>query len=124
MLRMVLAALSVPLTLCLLIALHIAFVPAYSAAFRIDDIKATIRLNFYSLWSEAQSNSGRYLAVHSNKGMLVHEICGFDWAHRARTSVYLTKGDKIVVLGSENGCDAVFDPASRSVSQDLSLIHI
>jgi hypothetical protein len=95
--------------------LNTSFVPAYSATYHIKAIDTDVRLKFY--WVEDEnSDNGRYLTVSNRHGSVRKNVCGYDWAHNSRTSLYLTDESKIAVLGT-NGCDYIVDVQSLSVEQ-------
>jgi hypothetical protein len=91
------------------------YVPAYSAAFYIQEIGASVRLQFYWVWDEARDN-GRYLTVSGPQGSIRHRLCGYDWAHWARTGIYLTADRKVAVLGPRY-CDYLVSLTSREVAR-------
>jgi hypothetical protein len=95
------------------------FVPAYSAEHHIAEIATTVRLSFYRVWDET-TDSGRYLTVTSPKGSLSQKLCGFDWAHRSRTNLYLTPSGNIAVLGpSECNYMIASSPLHREAQFEL-----
>src|SRR6202030_1236669 len=71
------------------------FVPKHSANVKIKELNTTIALQFYL----TIGGTGRYLTVNTPYGWITENICGFDWAHWSRTSIYLTEDQKIAVLG-------------------------
>jgi hypothetical protein len=71
------------------------FVPKHSADLQIKERNTTITLQFYL----TIGGTGRYLTVKTPYGWITENICGFDWAHWSRTSIYLTEDQKIAVLG-------------------------
>jgi hypothetical protein len=107
--------LALPLILPVSAILYIDLVPAYSADVRIAEINATVTLRFYWVWDEMKDN-GRYLTVSAPAGHVTANICGFDWAHWARTSVYLTEDHAVAVLGPQE-CDYIVRPPYRKVDR-------
>src|SRR3974390_3575165 len=89
-----------PVILPVTAILYTKLVPAYSAEIYIKDIDATVALKFYRVWDEMKDN-GRYVTVRAPSGRVTPNVCGFDWAHWARTSVYLTDDRGGAVLGPE-----------------------
>jgi hypothetical protein len=94
-----------PLALILLVFIvlaglfvHSAIVPAHSASTTIPDVKTELTLRFYYTWDES-TDSGRYLYVDTPRGRIRVYMTAFDWAHNARTSIYLTPERKIAILG-------------------------
>ena len=97
--------------------------PAHSAEFHIRELDATVGIQFYWLWGVGNGD-GRYLTVSTRYGYVTHEMCGFDWAHWSRTSVYLAGADQIAVVGPQE-CDylisvdgLVVSPAFKVPSAD------
>jgi hypothetical protein len=91
--------------------LYTNLVPVHSASVHVSEADTTVSLNLYWLWDETPSNSGRVITVRSPGGTTRHQMCGFDWAHRSRTHLYLTADRKIAVRG--------FSECSGFVSPDL-----
>jgi hypothetical protein len=120
-----LALLAIPfgllaLPLFVLAYLHLSTIfspPVHSASVFIPELNATIKLEFYMVWDETQE-SGRYLTVSSQKASVRSVIDGFDWFHNARTSIYQTPDQKIVVLGPMEA-DYIIDPQLGEL-KDLS----
>jgi hypothetical protein len=79
-----------------------AFVPWHAADLHIKELDTTITLQFYL----TSGGSGRYLTVKTPYGETRQNICGFNWAHWSRTSIYLTEDRRIAVLGVDH-CDYV-----------------
>jgi hypothetical protein len=94
--------------------LYMRLVPAYSADVYIPPIDATVALKFYWVWDEMKDN-GRYLTLRAPGGAVTLNICGWDWAHWARTSVYLTQDRAVAVLGPQE-CDYLVRPPYRTVN--------
>ena len=97
------SALLAPVALVVCIILYTTLVPAHSAKVYVAEVDASVQLDFYWVWDE-MSNNERYLTVTASGGWIRQSICGFDWAHRGRTSVYLTESRGIAVLGPDH-CD-------------------
>jgi len=74
-------------------------VPRYTAVAEFDDRGFNLRLEFYLTDPEA-SVSGRYLSVISGGSYKTQRLEGWDWSHRARTSVYLIDPTHIAVLSA------------------------
>jgi hypothetical protein len=89
-----------PLAALLGAVFYFAFVPAHSAEFHIAEIDTTVALRFYWTWS-GPNEEGRYLTVASPHGRVTQQVCGWDWAHWSRTSVYLTPEHAIAVIGPD-----------------------
>jgi len=99
--------------------LYNAFVPAFSASFRVPAKDATVRLEFFrtnDLFSDGLQESGRYLTFISTQGRVAYNMPGWDWVHRARTSVYLTESKSIAILGPD-GEDIVLDADQLKISR-------
>ena len=73
-------------------------VPAYSASTEIPELHTTLTLRFYFTEDE-NTDHGRYLSVAAPNGRIKIAMTGFDWAHNARTSVYLTPEHRIGIVG-------------------------
>ena len=89
-----------PLMLFIAAVLYTTIVPAHSAEFYIDEIDTTVALKFYWRWSDTNGD-GRYLTVRAPHGQITQDICGYDWAHWSRTSIYLTPEHTIAVIGPD-----------------------
>jgi hypothetical protein len=76
---------------------HSVIVPDHTATARIPDLDTDLTLRFYSTW--ADNDSGRYLYINTPRGKIKIYMTAFDWAHNARTSIYLTPERRIAVLG-------------------------
>jgi hypothetical protein len=98
---------------------HSAMVPVHSASTTIPDLETGLTLRFYSTWSDA--DSGRYLYVDTPRGGIRIYMTAFDWAHHARTNVYLTPERKIAVLGPSGDNYLVsLDPLTTNVAAGVS----
>jgi hypothetical protein len=71
--------------------------PRYAAVAYFGDLGFNLRLEFYLTDDEAR-DSGRYLSVISGGSYETRMLGGWDWAHRARTSIYLIDAAHIAVL--------------------------
>jgi hypothetical protein len=99
--------------------LYTALVPAFSASFRIPGNDATVRLEFFrinDLFSDGLQASGRYVTFISPHGRVEYNMPGWDWIHRARTSVYLTEAKNIAILGPD-GEDILVDADQLKISR-------
>ena len=83
------------------------WVSSYAATYTIAVIPAKLRLRFHTVWDET-TDSGRYLTIATPRLTRTLKLCGFDWIHNSRTSVYLTEARDIAVLGPQ-GCDYIFN---------------
>jgi hypothetical protein len=75
-------------------------VPRYSAVRDFDKYGFNVRLDFYLSDDEAR-DSGRYFSVIHSHGYYTAMIPGWDWAHRARTSLYRVDDNHLAVLSAE-----------------------
>jgi hypothetical protein len=71
--------------------------PAQSAEVSFPEFDVTVKLQFYYIWGD--NDSGRYISVTNRNGNVRGKIDGWDWAHNARTNIYLTPESNIAVLG-------------------------
>jgi hypothetical protein len=102
------------------------FFPVYSAELNIRERDATVAVSLYRIESHTEpqikdsDESGRYLTVHTSKGSLTQMMCGYDWAHNARTGVYLV-GDKDIAVVGVDECDYLItlDPLKISRAKNL-----
>ena len=62
-------------------------VPRYSAVADFEKLGFNLRLDFY-LTDDELRDSGRYLSVINGGSYHTVMLGGWDWAHKARTSVY------------------------------------
>jgi hypothetical protein len=85
--------------------LYIEFVPAYSSSSIIPETDTAVSVKFYWVEDEMKDN-GRRVTIRSPEGTITRKMCGYDWAHWARTGVYRTERG-IAVLGPR-GCDYLF----------------
>jgi hypothetical protein len=101
--RVLIFLLLLPVILPVSCALYIGYVPPHAASTEIEEIKTTVDLRFYWVTDE-NKDSGRYFTVRTLAGSITHGMCGFDWAHWARTSLYLTDAGGLAILGFHD-CD-------------------
>jgi hypothetical protein len=76
--------------------LYFQIVPAKSAAVFLPEIDTTVKLQFYYTWDD---ESGRFISIKNHNGTVRSSIDGWDWAHNARTSIYVTQEGNIAILG-------------------------
>jgi hypothetical protein len=74
-------------------------VPRYSAVADFDDLGFNLRLDLFLTDDEAR-DSGRYLTVITSRAYDRYMLQGWDWAHRARTSIYRIDDSRIAVLSA------------------------
>lgn len=75
-------------------------VPRYSAVQDFEQYGFNVRLDLYLSNNESR-DSGRYLSVIHNEGYYTAMIPGWDWAHRARTSLYRIDDNHLAVLSAQ-----------------------
>jgi hypothetical protein len=93
-------------------------VPAYSARFQVPGSGITVGLSFFwanDLWSDGLNDKTRRVTVRSPRGTVKYSMEGWDWAHRARTNVYLVDDNLLAVLGPED--DVVIDINQLNISR-------
>jgi hypothetical protein len=71
--------------------------PAESAEVFFPELDVTVKLQFYYTWGD--NDSGRYVSVTNRNGNVRGKIDGWDWAHNARTSIYVTPEGNVAILG-------------------------
>jgi hypothetical protein len=104
-----------------------SFFPAYSAEFYIKERDTTVTLAFYPVrdfWGShepvaTEQNSGRFLTVSTPDGQITQKMCGYDWAHNARTSVYLADDHDIALVGVDQ-CDYVISTRPFSTTPAIN----
>jgi hypothetical protein len=99
--------------------LYHVFVPVFSENFRIPGYDVTVRLEFFrtnDTFRDGMQESGRYLTLTTSHGRIVYNMPGWDWPHRARTSLYLADGKSIAILGPD-GEDILIDTDQLKVSR-------
>jgi hypothetical protein len=74
-------------------------VPRYSAVAEFEKLGFNLRLDLYLSDDEAR-DSGRYMNVITSRTYERFMIPGWDWSHRARTSVYRIDDNHIAVLSA------------------------
>jgi hypothetical protein len=74
-------------------------VPRYSAVADFDTLGFNLRLDLFLSDDEAR-DSGRYLSIINGGSYHTVMIPGWDWSHRARTSVYSIDANHIAVLSA------------------------
>ena len=87
---------SVPAAVILAYVGYYMLVPRYSAVVDFERLGFNLRLDFFLTTDEA-SDSGRYLSVISGGSYHTMMIHGWDWSHRARTSIYRIDANHIAV---------------------------
>jgi hypothetical protein len=95
------AILALPLLAILAATLFFSVFPWFATDHYVETVHTNVRLEFYLVWDETKDD-GRYLTISSPAGRKTFEICGFDWAHRSRTNLYLTKNNNIAVEGPDH----------------------
>jgi hypothetical protein len=83
----------------LAVSLYVGYylmVPRYSSVAEFDQYGFNLRLDLFLSNNEAR-DSGRYLSVIYGSSYETEMIEGWDWAHRARTSVYRIDGSRLAV---------------------------
>ena len=74
-------------------------VPRYSAVEDFDKLGFNLRLDLY-LTDDEIHDSGRYLSVINGGSYHTSMILGWDWSHRARTSIYSIDPTHVAVLSA------------------------
>ena len=95
------------------------FVPAFSASVPLPQVATTLQLEFFrvnELLGGGLIQSGRYLTLTSPRGRVTYNMPGWDWPHRARTSVYVTQDKKFAVLGPDEE-DILIDTEQSKISR-------
>jgi len=76
------------------------WVPRYSAVATFEDtLDINLRLDFYLTEPDARE-SGRYLSVINSMASDTFNIPGWDWARKARTSIYRIDANHLAVLSA------------------------
>jgi hypothetical protein len=84
------------------ISLYVGYfmlVPRYSAVVDFEKLGFNLRLDLYLTDDEAR-DSGRYLSVINGGSYHTKMIQGWDWSHRARTSIYRIDDNRVAVLSA------------------------
>ena len=74
-------------------------VPRYSAVVDFEKLGFNLRLDLFLSGNEA-SDSGRHLSVIYGGSYQTRMLQGWDWAHRARTSIYRIDDNHLAVLSA------------------------
>ena len=99
--------------------IYAAIVPVFAASSEIQENDSTVRLEFFrvnDLFGDGLQKSGRYLTITSPHGHIAYNMPGWDWAHRARTSLYLT-GSKGIAILAPDGEDILIDVDRSKISR-------
>jgi len=75
-------------------------VPRYSAVAECPQYDFNVRLDLYLSDDEAR-DSGRHLSLITGSQYHIAMIPGWDWSHRARTSLYRIDDNHLAVLSAE-----------------------
>ena len=92
-------------------------VPVYSAS--ITEKNVTLTLEFFranDLFSDGLDSKVRYLTLTGPNGQVKYGMRGWDWSHRARTSVYATENGNFAVLGPDEE-DVLIDVSQLTTSR-------
>jgi len=92
------AIILVPAVLVAALAIYLNGVPWHSASIDVAELQTRLTLRFYGMWGHAE-DPGRYLTVDAPQGTTTIAMTAPDWAHNARTGVYLTPARQIAILG-------------------------
>ncbi|MBV8777161.1 MAG: hypothetical protein JO032_00400 [Alphaproteobacteria bacterium] len=76
---------------------YVLSVPRYSAVALFEKAGFNLRLDFFRTGTDARQ-SGRYLSVITTAAYRTFNIPGWDWAHKARTSIYRIDENHVAVL--------------------------
>lgn len=90
----------VPAAAVSLYAAWYMMVPRYSAVQDFDKYGFNIRLDLFLTDNEAH-DSGRYLSVIHDNGYYTTMVPGWDWPHRAHTSLYRIDDNHLAVLSAQ-----------------------
>jgi hypothetical protein len=94
---------------------HSRIIPAKSGEVFFPEIDTTVRLRFYYTWGD---ESGRFVTVTTRNGTIRGSIEGWDWAHYARTSIYVTPEGNVAILG-QSEYDYMIDSKTLQLTQLL-----
>lgn len=92
----------IALTPPLLVLAYVGYyvmVPRYMAVAFFDEYAFNLRLDLF-LTEDQNRDSGRYLSVITPTASHTFMLPGPDWAHRARTSIYLIDAGHLAVLSA------------------------
>lgn len=91
---------AVPATVIGCYVAYLLWVPSYSAVADFDDsLGFNLRLDLFRTEVDAR-HSGRYLSVITSAAYHTFNIPGWDWAHKARTSIYRIDDNHLAVLSA------------------------
>jgi hypothetical protein len=103
----------VPIALLILDWAIRSWFPVQSIETRLDKIKTTIRLDLYLTSPIGKAEYARHLIVVSPQGT-ASRYMGEDWGGATRTSIYLTEGNEIAILGpADDGTFRFFSPEDQ-----------
>jgi hypothetical protein len=74
-------------------------IPSYSSVAYFEEYGFNLRLDLYRTADEMR-DSGRYLSVINSMAYHTFMLVGWDWPHKARTSIYRIDDDHIAVLSA------------------------
>ncbi|HUI34950.1 MAG TPA: hypothetical protein VLX67_05470 [Stellaceae bacterium] len=86
-----------PSTALVVYTAYYLLVPRYASVAEFDRLGFNLRLEFYRP-NEEVLDSGRYLTVINGGSYRRFMLEGWDWAHRARTSLYRIDDNRFAVL--------------------------
>lgn len=81
-------------------------VPRYSSVQDFERYGFNVRLDLYLSDDEAR-DSGRYFSVIHDTGYYTAMIPGWDWPHRARTSLYRIDDNHLAVLSAQGNDEEI-----------------
>jgi hypothetical protein len=88
-----------PATLLLAFVAYHVWLPRYSAVADFEEYGFNLRLDLYQTADEMR-DSGRYLSVITDSAYHTFMLAGWDWARKARTSLYRIDDGHIAVLSA------------------------
>ena len=74
------------------------FIPAHTATMDVPSLRARVTLQFYYIW-DPMKDGGRYLTVETPADRVTIAMAYVDWAHNARTNIYLMPDGRIAAVG-------------------------
>jgi len=95
---------------------HSKIIPAKSGEVFFPEVETTVKLQFYYTWGD---ESGRFVTITTPNGTVRGNIEGWDWAHYARTSIYVTPEGNVAILGQAQD-DYIVDSKTLQLTQLLS----